>query len=112
MPKKVLGEIGFPSPFPAVAKAVAGQGSAARFAKEQAWLWREVAEQVPNGGRGLIVTHGLFIECGAVACLPDADHASWGEPIAYCEGIRLHYDGDWLSGTVLRLPQDKQLIEN
>lgn len=112
LPDDVTAEIDFPSPFRRVSQAVAANGAAARFAAGLADQWRQVVEQVPDDGRALIVTHGLFIELGAVACLPDADHALWGEPIGYCEGIRLHYDGRWQPGEVLRVPQHLRLIEN
>lgn len=112
MPDAVDAEVGFPSPFRRVATAVAAGGAATRFATSQAELWRQVVQQVPDGGRALVVTHGLFIEMGAAACLPRADHAAWGGPIGYCEGMRLHYDGDWQHADVLRVPVGLQLIEN
>src|SRR5690606_22392239 len=89
LPDPVYAEVGWPRPFAHIAAAVAAGGPAARFAKEQARLWEDIAGQVPDGGRALIVSHGLFVELGAVASLPDADHAAWGEAIGYCEGIRL-----------------------
>ncbi len=60
----------------------------------------------------MVVTHGLFVELGAVASLPDADHAAWGEPIGYCEGIRLIFDGHERRGELLRVPDAYRLIEN
>ena len=87
-------------------------GPAARFAGQQARLWQGIAEQVPEGGRALIVSHGLFVELGAVASLPAADHAAWGEAVGYCEGVRLVYDGDGRRGELLRLPEGQRLIEN
>ena len=112
LPDPVFDELGWPSPFARVAGAVAANGPAARFAAEQAGLWQEVAAQVPDGGRALIVTHGLFVELGAVASLPDADHAGWGEAIGYCEGVRLVYDENGCRGDLLRLPDAQRLIEN
>jgi broad specificity phosphatase PhoE len=112
LPDAVFNELGWPSPFARVAHAVAADGPAARFAEEQARLWQEIAEQIPDGGRALIVSHGLFVELGAVASLPDADHAAWGEAIGYCEGVRLFYDGHDRRGELLRLPEEYRLIEN
>ncbi|MGB3337097.1 MAG: phosphoglycerate mutase family protein, partial [Devosia sp.] len=66
LPEMVHDEVGWPSSFARVAQAVAAAGPAARFAEEQARLWRDIAEQVPEGGRVLIVSHGLFVELGAV----------------------------------------------
>lgn len=112
LPTVVDSELGWPSAFDRVAQIVAAQGGTARFAAEQAVLWRSILEQVPQAGRGLIVTHGLFVELGAVASLPDAAHASWGEAIGYCEGIRLQWDGVALRGEILRVPEPYRLIEN
>jgi broad specificity phosphatase PhoE len=113
LPDDVTAEVDFPSPFARVSQAVATSGAAARFAAEISGFWRQVVEQLPDGGRALIVTHGLFIELGAVACLPGADHDGWGGPIGYCEGMRLQFDGGhWQNGQVLRVPEEFRLIEN
>ena len=112
LPDPVRAEVGWPSSFALIARAVAAGGPAARFAGQQARLWQGIAEQVPEGGRALIVSHGLFVELGAVASLPAADHAAWGEAIGYCEGVRLVYDGDGRRGELLRLPEGQRLIEN
>lgn len=112
LPDAVDQEVGWPSPFRRVAKMVAAGGEASRFAAAQANLWRQIAESLPDGGRALIVSHGLFVELGAVASLPDADHAAWGEAIGYCEGIALTYGPDSCEGELLRLPAEQRLIEN
>src|SRR3954470_12564796 len=54
-------------------RLLARGGPFAAFANAQAALWREIAEALPAGGRGLIVGHGGFIEAGAVAAFPTAD---------------------------------------
>ena len=112
LPDMVHDEVGWPSSFARVAQAVAAGGPAARFAEEQARLWREICHGVPEGGRVLIVSHGLFVELGAVASLPDADYAAWGDAIGYCEGIQLVYDGLGARGELLRVPEGQRLIEN
>lgn len=56
-------------------------------------LWRELVSTARDGGAVLAISHGDVIELGAVACLPDADHAAWGAAISYCEGVRLTFDG-------------------
>jgi broad specificity phosphatase PhoE len=65
-----------------------------RFAYAQAWFWREVAQNLPEGGAALLITHGGIIEGGAVASFPNADHAAWGPMLDYCEGARLTYDAE------------------
>jgi hypothetical protein len=50
------------------------------------------------------ISHGGLIEAGAVGCLPEAEHAAWGGPCGYCEGVRLFFDGEqFVRGEVLRV---------
>ncbi len=79
--------------FAAVAAAVRRGGEFARFADAQLGLWRSIVSSLPEGGQGLVVTHGGFVEAGTVAALPDLDFESWGGWCRYCEGVRLAYDG-------------------
>lgn len=75
-----------------------------RFAQELRDCWKRLAERLPDGATALVITHGGYIDCSAVACLPDADHQSWGPNFGHCEGIRLSHDGsDFRSGTLLRV---------
>ena len=112
LPEAVHAEVGWPSPFSLVSRALAANGLAARFAAEQAALWHDIAMRIPDGGRGLIVTHGAIIDLGAAASLVDADHESWGEALGYCEGVRLFHDGQRTRGELLRVPEQYRLIEN
>jgi broad specificity phosphatase PhoE len=76
----------------------------ARYANELAELYRQLAEDLPDGRAALVINHGGVVEMGAVACLPDADHASWGLHFEYCEGIRLFYeDGKFVNAEILRV---------
>ena len=112
LPPEVLGEVGWPSPFSRLSEAVRTGGPTAAFATEQASFWRSVVERVPESEQALVVTHGGFVELGAVAAVPHADHASWGDAIGYCEGVRLTFDGGFTSCEVLRVPDKYHLIEN
>lgn len=80
--------------FAAFARAIQLGGVTTRFAQTQADFWRTVVENLPDGGSALLVTHGGIPEVGAVACLPQADHAAWGPFCDHCEGVRLYYDGE------------------
>ena len=52
----------------------------------------------------LAISHGGIVEAAAVACLPDADHAAWGDTLGYCEGVRLVFDGErFVRGEILRV---------
>lgn len=94
------------APFAVFARLVRDGGATARFARGQAEAWRAVAEAAPEGGSALVISHGRAIECGAVACLPDADHATWGSPFGKLEGLRLVYDKHrWTGPELLRVMQ-------
>jgi broad specificity phosphatase PhoE len=40
----------------------------------------------------VVIAHGGGIEPGLVACLPNADHDTWGGPFGHCDGARLGLD--------------------
>jgi broad specificity phosphatase PhoE len=67
-------------------------GTFADFANLQAEVWRAIACSIPDGGRGLVIGHGGFIEAGAVALFPDADHAAWGRAVRHGEGVLLRFE--------------------
>ncbi len=79
----------------------------ADFVATQAEVWRAVVEQLPKGGQALLVGHAGAFLCGtAVYCLPEVDHSAWGAISRYCEGIRLHFDGQRFSGAeILKVKQ-------
>ena len=86
------------------AKVIRKGEATARYANELAELYRQLAEYLADGRAALVINHGGVVEMGAVACLPDADHASWGSHFEYCEGIRLFYeDGKWIDAEILRV---------
>ena len=90
----VEAEVAWDAGFAAFANAYRMGGNTHHYADELADLWRMMAYPITEGGSALIVTHGGIVEAGAIACLPEADHAVWGPAISYCEGVRLHFDGD------------------
>src|SRR5690349_11487808 len=89
---------GWAEPFATFARLVRRGGATARLAAMQEAIWRATIHGVPEGGQALVVSHGRIIELGAIACFPDADHATWGTPFDKCEGVRLTYEGDRWSG--------------
>ncbi len=101
----VLDELDWDAGFATWGRAVKLAGLAALFARSQAAVWREIMEGLPEENSALIVTHGGMIEAGAVAALPDANHAAWGGFCDYCEGVRLSFDnGLFQDLQVLRVP--------
>jgi broad specificity phosphatase PhoE len=77
------------TPYVRLAEMIRHGGKLAEVAEVDAALWRKLVADLPSGGRALIVSHGGSIEPVAVACLPAADHASWGGALAHCDGIVL-----------------------
>ena len=103
-------EWGWPQPF--AAAALLGEGAIGAFARQQACLWRGVVERVPDAGAALIVTHGGVVEAGAIAAVPGADHATWGDALAYGEGVRLAFeDGVFREFEVLRMLGHERVVE-
>ena len=101
-------EIQWNAGFAEWARVVKRGGAAARFAQEQAALWRLIARALPQGGRALLITHGGIIEAGAAGCLPadarPADDAACG----YCEGVRVTLDGGTVvNAEMLRVDQPR-----
>lgn len=82
------------SGFAAYQTAYQRQGAVREYAQEQADLWHSVASAVTDEGSALMITHGGVIEAGTVGCLPDVDCSGLGLVIAYCEGVRLSFDGE------------------
>jgi broad specificity phosphatase PhoE len=93
MSDEVDAEIQWPAGFATIAEVVRSGGAAARFAQDQAAFLTSVAQQLPDNGWALIISHGGIVETGAVACLPAADHRTWGVYCDYCEGVLLSFDG-------------------
>ena len=77
---------------------------ARQFAGALRAQWQDLAGTLPDDTTALVITHGGYIDCSAVACLPTANHSAWGKLFGHCEGIRLCYrDGRFESGTLLRV---------
>ena len=68
----------WPHPFRTYAELLGRGGGLAAVAEAHRRSWTSVVAAVPDGAAALVVGHGGGIEPGLVACLPDADHESWG----------------------------------
>lgn len=90
--------------FSAYAAAMKKGGPVTEYGQSLAELWQMIAESITEGGSALLVTHGGIVEAGAVACLPEADHAAWGAGVDYCEGVRLSFEtGRFVDVEILRV---------
>jgi broad specificity phosphatase PhoE len=107
LPYGVEDEVAWDAGFAAFAEAVHRGGVTSHFAALLAAYWLRVMRELPDNGRALIITHGGITEAGAVACLPEADHAAWGPHCDYCEGVRLVYDDQRFTGAqILRVKRE------
>ena len=90
--------------FGAYGKALANDGPTAKYARKLAEFYRSVVEALPDGGSALVINHGGIVEAGAVGCMPDAEHESWGRYADYCEGVCLTFDGEkFIKAEILRV---------
>lgn len=99
-------EVTYPASFAEYAAAVDRGGAAWKFARQLLKFLTELAQDLEDGRAILLVSHGGVVEIAAVACLPDADHAAWGEGLELCEGVRLFWEsGKFVNAEILRVPQ-------
>jgi broad specificity phosphatase PhoE len=83
----------WPRPYARYAELLQQGGGLTAVAEAHRELWIRVVQGVPEGAAALVVCHGGAIEPALVACLPEADHNSWGAPFGHCDGARLALDG-------------------
>jgi broad specificity phosphatase PhoE len=82
----------WPRPYRTYAELLGRSHGLASVAEAHRRIWTAVVEAVPDGAAALVIAHGGGIEPGLVACLPDADHDTWGGPFGHCDGARLGFD--------------------
>ncbi len=86
------------------AKAIRRGKAASRYAGLLADYYHGLIEYLADGRAALVINHGGVVELSAVACLPDADHESWGPHFECCEGVRLFWeDGKFIKAEILRV---------
>ncbi len=94
MGDEVDAEIQWNAGFAAWAHVVKRGGAAARFAHEQAELWRSIVRALPENGCALIISHGGIVEAGTIGCLPPTARTTYGPACSHCEGARLTFESD------------------
>ena len=86
------------------AEVIRKGGATAKYANQLVAVYTKLADYIADGRAALVINHGGIVEMGAVACLPDADHFSWGSHFEPCEGVRLFYeDGKFVNAEILRV---------
>ena len=97
-------EVPWPQSFIAYSEAVKREKAAARYARQLASYYMELAASLPDGGAALVINHGGIVELGVVASFSGADYEAWGGPVSYCEGARLSWqDGKCVHAELLRV---------
>jgi broad specificity phosphatase PhoE len=88
----------WPAPYRRYADLLQGSTTLAAVAEAHRVIWTRIVKTVFDGAAALVIGHGGGIEPALVACLPHADHQSWGAPFAHCDGARLSFEGDRFVG--------------
>ncbi len=102
--QNVEDELPWPQTFKRYAEAAREGGAVVRTMKRLARFYLELLNTIPEGGSALVINHGGVVEMSAVACFLEADYASFGGPIGYCEGVRLAREKDrFVKGNILRV---------
>ena len=97
-------QIPWPADFSEYTLPLRGSGAPARYGRQLKELYTRLLLALPEAGAALVVTHGGVVEIGAVACLPEADHAAWGDYVECLEGVRLYWQADkFTHAEVLRI---------
>jgi broad specificity phosphatase PhoE len=97
-------EVPWPQSPAAYASVIRNGGATARYTKQLSDFYYRLVNDLEDGSAALVINHGGIAEMGAVACLPDVDHADWGPHFECCEGVRLFWeDGKFVSAEILRV---------
>ncbi|MGE5378995.1 MAG: histidine phosphatase family protein [Bacteroidota bacterium] len=97
-------EVPWPQSPAVYASVMENWGAAARYANQLADFYRRLANDLSDGSAALVISHGGTVEMGVVACLPGADHTSWGPHFECCEGARLFWEnGNFVKAEILRV---------
>jgi len=97
-------ELPWPQTFMRYAEAARDGGAVTRYMRRLAHFHDELLDTIPEGGSVLVINHGGVVEMSAVACFLEADHASFGGPVDYCEGVSLSWEKDhFVRGEILRV---------
>ena len=101
---KVEEEVPWPGSFADYSAAMQNEGATWKYARKLHKFYAKLAESLEDGQSALVVNHGGVVEISAVACLPEADHASWGGSMGLCEGVRLFWEkGEFVKAEILRV---------
>lgn len=114
LPEAIYLKSGWPQGLPQMTAKLHQDSEVKAFAEQHAALWRQIAQNIPAQGSGLLISHGGLIELGLFGLATNHDFSQWGPAFGYCEGARLMIRND---GTVayiepLRVAAPMHLISN
>jgi len=112
LPSEIFHSSGWPAQFEQLQKNANQHDNVGSFAKTQANAWRDIVCKVEDSERALVVTHGLFLELGIIACFPETKYFDC-DPIGYCEGVRIMFEDEKFQDfEILRVPPDRYSVNN
>jgi broad specificity phosphatase PhoE len=85
-------EISWDAGFSEFSKEYAKDGVFANWCNNLAKFQQKLINNLPDGSRILIISHGGIVEASAVGLLPEFDFSNWNHSISYCEGIKITYE--------------------
>lgn len=112
-PETLPDAIHWPASLDEIRRSLSGLPGISEMASRQAACWKGFLKSLPEGGNGLIVTHGALLEIGAIALLGELGMPVEGPAFAYCEGLRIRLDGATIEAVEqVRLPDGQRLVSN
>ncbi|MCT4493234.1 hypothetical protein [Bosea minatitlanensis] len=83
------------------------------LASKQVASWKSILPKIPEKGCGLIITYGTLLEIGAIFLLREIGRPIEGPAFAYCEGLRVHVNGETVEAVeFMRLPEGQRMLSN
>ena len=99
-----ISEVNWELGFAEFQRAYRLNGATTAFAEKLAKMLRKTGKQIPDGSSALLISHGGIIEAATIGGLSDYNYDGWGAACDYCEGVRLHFDGqNFVTAELLRL---------
>jgi hypothetical protein len=112
-PEALPHQIGWPAPLNEINNRLAESPELQEMAARQIAQWKSLLPVIPDGGAGLIVTHGALLEIGAIAVLDEIGAPIEGGAFAYCEGLRIYFEGAAIEKIEqMRLPESERMVSN
>lgn len=103
-----MSEVDWKAGYAAFTDQIASLKPLEKFVTEQAILWKEIVQALPDETCALLIGHGgAFLDGTVVFCFPQANHSTWGASSSYCEGVRLGFEGGrFTTAEILRVSVD------